>query len=332
MTRTSNPCAVVLAFAAIAASGTAMAANTITFSGEVTDQTCQVAVNGFTDPTVILDSVPVSALDGAVGRSAGETAFTLQLTDCVAPTADEHFTTLFQATNPSAAGNLVNTAASGATGVALQLLDSVGGNPVDLAGGAAGYYMEKQKQISDDRARIGSYGTDVDRSTVEINRSVAYAKSAQSCYQSQFKALLDGRKNKSINEAEGRKRLAEIVSGLQETNALLVAANGRAGENISNYTQAYEKDLQQVGVPRAEVTKVAEAENRASTTKGGSKPKTGSNPKVPKEAVATEQTIRKAQDAQSEGNKVASQGQGMIREVCNSPDMGDWAPPSCAKA
>ncbi|WP_430930057.1 fimbrial protein, partial [Pseudomonas aeruginosa] len=76
MTRTSNPCAVVLAFAAIAASGTAMAANTITFSGEVTDQTCQVAVNGFTDPTVILDSVPVSALDGAVGRSAGETAFT----------------------------------------------------------------------------------------------------------------------------------------------------------------------------------------------------------------------------------------------------------------
>lgn len=170
------------------------------------------------------------------------------------------------------------------------------------------------------------------RSTVEINRSVAYAKSAQSCYQSQFKALLDGRKNKSINEAEGRKRLAEIVSGLQETNALLVAANGRAGENINNYTQAYEKDLQQVGVPRTEVTKVAEAENRASTTKGGSKPKTGSNPKVPKEAVATEQTIRKAQDAQSEGNKVASRGQGMIQEVCNSPDMGDWAPPSCAKA
>ncbi|EMR0652952.1 type VI secretion system-associated lipoprotein TagQ, partial [Pseudomonas aeruginosa] len=187
-------------------------------------------------------------------------------------------------------------------------------------------------QISDDRARIGSYATDVDRSTVEINRSVAYAKSAQSCYQSQFKALLDGRKNKSINEAEGRKRLAEIVSGLQETNALLVAANGRAGENINNYTQAYEKDLQQVGVPRTEVTKVAEAENRASTTKGGSKPKTGSNPKVPKEAVATEQTIRKAQDAQSEGNKVASRGQGMIQEVCNSPDMGDWAPPSCAKA
>nr|WP_071580183.1 fimbrial protein [Pseudomonas aeruginosa] len=131
-----------------------MAANTITFSGEVTDQTCQVAVNGFTDPTVILDSVPVSALDGAVGRSAGETAFTLQLTDCVAPTADEHFTTLFQATNPSAAGNLVNTAASGATGVALQLLDSVGGNPVDLAGGAAGYYARSGTRRRDLHAAL----------------------------------------------------------------------------------------------------------------------------------------------------------------------------------
>lgn len=68
MTRTSNPCAVVLAFAAIAASGTAMAANTITFSGEVTDQTCQVAVNGFTDPTVILDSVPVSVARREIWR------------------------------------------------------------------------------------------------------------------------------------------------------------------------------------------------------------------------------------------------------------------------
>ncbi|MGV8234923.1 fimbrial protein, partial [Pseudomonas aeruginosa] len=52
--------------------------------------------------TVILDSVPVSALDVAVGRSAGETAFTRQPTGCVAPTADA----LFQATNPSAAGQV----------------------------------------------------------------------------------------------------------------------------------------------------------------------------------------------------------------------------------
>jgi major type 1 subunit fimbrin (pilin) len=116
----------------------AFAANTITFSGEVTDQTCSAVVNGGTDPVVVLDSVPLADLNGAAGKSAGESAFTLTLTGCAAPAgADEHFTTLFQATNPTAGGNLTNTAASGAGGVALQLLDGVAGTPVNLAGGAA---------------------------------------------------------------------------------------------------------------------------------------------------------------------------------------------------
>ncbi|MBB4862538.1 major type 1 subunit fimbrin (pilin) [Pseudomonas nitritireducens] len=123
--------------AAFAVPGLAFAANTINFSGEVTDQTCSAVVDGNTDPTVILDSVPVSALNGTVGQTAGETSFTLHLTGCAAPSGDEHFTTLFQATNATSAGNLTNTAASGATGVALQLLDAPAGTPVNLAGGAA---------------------------------------------------------------------------------------------------------------------------------------------------------------------------------------------------
>ncbi|CAD5109399.1 fimbrial protein [Zestomonas carbonaria] len=124
--------------AIITVPGIALAANTITFNGEVTDQTCQAVVNGSTDPTVVLESVPASALNGGVGRTTGETTFTLQLTGCSAPSgADEHFTTLFQATNPTGSGHLANTAASGATGVALQLLDAPAGNPVNLAGGAA---------------------------------------------------------------------------------------------------------------------------------------------------------------------------------------------------
>ncbi|WP_421569531.1 fimbrial protein [Stenotrophomonas sp. PD6] len=118
-------------------SAPAFAANTITFSGEVTDQTCAAVVNGGTDPVVVLDSVPLTDLNGAVGKSAGESAFTLTLTGCAASVVDEHFTTLFQATNPTAGGNLTNTAASGASGVALQLLDGVAGTPVNLAGGAA---------------------------------------------------------------------------------------------------------------------------------------------------------------------------------------------------
>lgn len=117
--------------------GIAFAANTINFSGEVTDQTCSAVVDGNTDPTVILDSVPVSALNGTVGMTTGETSFTLQLTGCAAASSDEHFTTLFQATNATTSGNLTNTAVSGATGVALQLLDGPAGTPVNLAGGAA---------------------------------------------------------------------------------------------------------------------------------------------------------------------------------------------------
>ena len=84
-----------------------------------------------------MQSVPATALSGATGKSAGETKFTLRLTGCAKPDANEQFTTLFQATNPTSLGNLTNTAANGATGVALQLLDAPGGSPVNLAGGAA---------------------------------------------------------------------------------------------------------------------------------------------------------------------------------------------------
>lgn len=117
----------------------ASAANTITFNGEVTDQTCSAIVDGNTDPTVMLNSVPVSALNGTVGKTAGETSFTLQLTGCAAPGTgeEEHFSALFQATNATTAGNLTNTASGGATGVALQLLTAPGGTAVNLAGGAA---------------------------------------------------------------------------------------------------------------------------------------------------------------------------------------------------
>lgn len=118
--------------------GLACAANTITFSGEVTDQTCSAVVDGNTEPTVVLQSVPASALSGSAGKNAGETKFTLRLSGCAAPAdASEQFTTLFQATNPTTLGNLTNTASDGATGVALQLLDAPGGTPVNLAGSAA---------------------------------------------------------------------------------------------------------------------------------------------------------------------------------------------------
>ena len=48
-------------------------------------------------------------------------------------------------------------------------------------------------------------------------RSTAYAKASQQCYQSAFTKLVADRKAKTVNDTEGRKRLAEIVSGLKES-------------------------------------------------------------------------------------------------------------------
>ncbi|WP_240924843.1 type VI secretion system-associated lipoprotein TagQ [Metapseudomonas otitidis] len=218
-----------------------------------------------------------------------------------------------------------------------------------LVGGAAGYYTARQQQIADDNARIASYATDIDSSSGELDRSIRYASAAQSCYQREFNNLMNARKSKSISDSEGRLRMAEIVAGLQETNALMAAVDGRAGENINTYTQAYERDLQTVGVERQTVTQVVAAENPVSiasqggkatgtkasgskaSTKASTKATTAAAKKVPKEAVATERTLQKAEAKRAESQKVASQGATMVSDVCNSPDMGDWAPASCSK-
>lgn len=206
-----------------------------------------------------------------------------------------------------------------------------------VVGGAAGYYTERQKQITDDNARIASYATDINKSAGDIDRSTAYARASQSCYQQQFANLMQARKAKTINDSEGRKRLAEIVSGLKESNDLITAVNGRASEDLNSYTQAYEKDLQQVGVQRTDVTTVVQADMAqpvavTSSKKGGNaKPPAKINklPPVPQEAVKTEKTLVAARDKQNESAKVASAGKSQVDGMCKNPDVGDWAPVPC---
>ncbi|WP_122681911.1 type VI secretion system-associated lipoprotein TagQ [Pseudomonas sivasensis] len=204
-----------------------------------------------------------------------------------------------------------------------------------LAGGAAGYYTERQKQIADDNQRIASYAADVNKSASDIDRSTAYAKASQQCYQSAFTKLVADRKAKTVNDTEGRKRLAEIVSGLKESNDLIVAVNGKASEDLNNYTQAYEKDLQQVGVQRADVVTVAQADVKPVVTPGKKKgtgtkpPKKPPLPTVPTEAVSTEKTFQTAQTKQDESKKVASAGKAQIEGTCRDPNLADWAPVPC---
>lgn len=192
-----------------------------------------------------------------------------------------------------------------------------------IAGGAAGYYTEKQKQITDDKQRLASYATDIDRSTGELDRNVAYAQASQSCYQAQFANLLTMRKANTVSDAEGRQRLAEIVAGLKESNDLLVAADGRAATDADSYNQAYDKDLQQVGVQRAQVDTVVNNDTAAK------KLPVSRLPKVPQEAVATGRTLQKNSASRAQSQKVASSGKTMVQNVCTNADMGDWAPPSC---
>ncbi|ROM74193.1 type VI secretion-associated lipoprotein TagQ [Pseudomonas brassicacearum] len=206
-----------------------------------------------------------------------------------------------------------------------------------LAGGAAGYYTERQKQIADDNQRIASYAADVNKSVSDIDRSTAYAKTSQQCYQNAFSKLVADRKAKTVNDTEGRKRLAEIVAGLKESNDLIVAVNGKASEDLNNYTQAYEKDLQQVGVQRTDVVTVAAADTTPVVAQTTNKKKNKivqpakkkDLPVVPKEAVTTEKTLQTAKAKQDESKQVASAGTTQVNSMCKNPDLGDWAPVPC---
>ncbi|HDS1202804.1 TPA: type 1 fimbrial protein [Shewanella algae] len=130
-----------LAFAvsgALLGSSAAMAAgpNVITFQGEVTDQTCEVEINGNgANPIVLLPTVSASDLSGA-GSTAGETTFTLSLTNCTAPSTDLATKTRFVG-NSLDGDNLKNATGAGyATNVALQLLDAPAGTAMALSSGA----------------------------------------------------------------------------------------------------------------------------------------------------------------------------------------------------
>jgi len=125
--------ALVLAMAALP--GVVFAAPTVTFQGEVTDQTCTVSINGETDGVVLLPTVSTAELAGG-GDTAGLTPFTITLTGCTAPAgSDLNVTTNFLGHDVTAGGNLGNSAAGGATNVAIQLTEEAAGTtPIVLNG------------------------------------------------------------------------------------------------------------------------------------------------------------------------------------------------------
>jgi len=109
----------------VSANAMAVSDNTISFQGEVTDETCSVAINGNqTTPVVLLPTVSSTDL-AASGDTAGPVTFDIGLTGCTGDAANEtKISTVFVGNQVTTNGNLGNTGTAG--NVEVQLLDTTG--------------------------------------------------------------------------------------------------------------------------------------------------------------------------------------------------------------
>ncbi|ENU58216.1 fimbrial protein [Acinetobacter guillouiae] len=116
-----------IATMSIMVTGVANAAPTVTFQGEVTDQTCQASINGGTNGVVLLPTVSANTLTSS-GATAGLTPFTINVTGCTAPSSDLDIKTKFLGHSVTTSGNLSNVATvNPATNVAIQLTKEAAG-------------------------------------------------------------------------------------------------------------------------------------------------------------------------------------------------------------
>lgn len=106
--------------------------NIITFQGEVTDETCSVAVNGEdATPVILLETVSKSDLAKS-GDTAGLTQFDIAVSGCTGNASGVSISTVFVGNQVTANGNLGNT--GDATNVEVQVLDS-SGTEINFTGG-----------------------------------------------------------------------------------------------------------------------------------------------------------------------------------------------------
>ncbi|MFW2012552.1 fimbrial protein [Acinetobacter bereziniae] len=133
--------------------GVTYAAPTVTFQGEVTDQTCQASINGGTNGVVLLPTVSANTLT-ASGAKAGLTPFTINVTGCTAPSQELDIKTKFLGHSVTSNGNLGNVATvNAATNVAIQLTKEAAGTTAIVLNGPTA--VEGLKVLSG--ATSGSY-------------------------------------------------------------------------------------------------------------------------------------------------------------------------------
>lgn len=153
-----------------------MAANgTITFTGDISNTTCNISVNGRnSSTTIVFEPISASALSKA-GEVANELPVTMTLTNCQNPT--ENVRALFDSTETdSITGNLKNKGS--AANVQVQLMDN-SRKPIKLGDGSQ--VNGPSFKIVDDMATLNYfaryYATDKVEAgdvTTAVNYSLSY--------------------------------------------------------------------------------------------------------------------------------------------------------------
>lgn len=117
---------------------TALADNTVTFLGEVSDSTCNVTVNGTAgNVSVLLPTIPASVLSEAA-ETAGQTPFKFVVSGCTADTQKTVGMRLVPVSVTATGGNLTNLATvTPAQKVDIQIVDNYnnGNNVIDFTSG-----------------------------------------------------------------------------------------------------------------------------------------------------------------------------------------------------
>lgn len=205
------------------------------------------------------------------------------------------------------------------------------------AGGIGAYALQKQQQIQDDRLRFASYADDIRKDMGEMNRALASAETAQSCYRNSLATLMAGKRAGTMPVQEGRNRLNEIVSGLREVKALVEGAGRRFDDNIGTYQTAYEEELEQKGVDKNEVSRAVEWSQPPAyaaptparkTAAARPKPPSGPRPDVPDHYVAAGRELHMVSQTNDRKRQVLLDTDQMVAEACGRG--GDFRGNACS--
>lgn len=159
----------------------AASTGTITFEGSLTESTCDVTINGDSDPTIKLPELAASAMP-AQSDIAGDTRFDMNLTNCTLATGDTGLAAYFSGYTTNANGRLVNqSTATTASNVTLELMDRTNNvaNPI-IVGDASQIANTQYVGINADGTAtlnysVHYYAEDGAATAGAVNSSVVYA-------------------------------------------------------------------------------------------------------------------------------------------------------------